>query len=149
MLPVVPCVHKIFKNKRTFIMANLPQIQAPQPVAIEEMVVPAQSYPDLYLTSLHLTTTDVQNLSATVYAYLTPYNYTAKQIMPDALEQEFAIQDIWAEAERNPAFATVMGSLIQTIALMVKERHLVEQIASGVTGLEEQLSQIRAELGVV
>lgn len=125
---------------------TLPQIVSEAPIVIPEQVIPETTYPDLYVVNLRVHT-EQKDMSCQAEVRLQPYNYTTKQIMIDGPCQDFSIEDVWAESERVPLLATVMGGLIQVTALLIKEKKLTEEMKAGID-VSEELSAVQTALGI-
>ena len=127
-------------------MSDLPQIVSESPIVIPEQVIPETTYPDLYVVNLRVHT-EQSNMLCQAEARLQPYNYTTKQIMIDGPCQEFTIEDVWAEAERVPLLATVVGGMTQVVALLIQEKKLKEELEAGLD-VSEELTAVQTALGI-
>ena len=122
------------------------QIESDNPINLEEIIIPAKTYPDLYMVNFRVST-DPNTMEAEALARFLSYNFDTKEIYAEGEASEYEIKDIWTEAERCPLVASVIGGLIQAVALLKKEQSLLAELELGVDTLEE-LSAVHTALGI-
>jgi hypothetical protein len=98
--------------------------------------------------------TDPNSMHTGAMARLLPYNYSTKEILKDGKPTEFGIPDVYAEADRVPLLAQVVGGIVTVLGLLIQEKTLKEQIAAGtsagidVTALTASLASVETALGI-
>ncbi len=134
---------------------ELPRITAPQPT--EQPPVPAKTYPELYLSQMVLRTQvngDNTVRGQSLSLLFRNYNYDLAELDPDESHKDaVVIPDIYVEAARSALVAQVMGLLARGCHLLLRERTLLEAIASAAdpavkAALEAELATVRQDLGV-
>ncbi len=128
-------------------MSDFAQIVNENPVYLEEKIIPAKTYPDLYMTNFRVST-DPNTMEAEAVARFLPYNFETKEIYADGESTEFEIPNIWTEAERSTLVASVIGGLIQVVALLKKEKSLLAEEEMGLDVFSE-LAEVRTALGIL
>lgn len=124
-------------------MPELPVINSPSPT-----IIPAtqeKQYNESYIVGLNLYTgqnpTD-QSLVVT----LMNYNYDTKELDPSMQTHQFKVDSVWAEAARSSLFATVMGGIIQVVALEIQEKTLLSKIEEIMQAYPEPSPEIQTQL---
>jgi hypothetical protein len=136
-------------------MSELPRIISDTPLTTPAIqAVDAQTYPDLYLTELNLSTGS-SSTDQTIHVGFRPYNYDTKQLAPNQMNpmQPFPMYpqknvqsiNVWEEAARSTLFAQAMGAVVYYTNLKFQEETLLaqEQTEEVVT----QLAVIRTQMG--
>lgn len=131
----------------------LPQIFNPAPLvvaAVDVQTIPAQpekTYPDSFLLSMNM------HYPRMVCTFR-PYNYATGDVYPkDDKDFVLQIQNVGAEAARSTLFAQVMGGIVVTGDLQIREKTLLSKIEGETdpdakAALEVTLAAVRTSLGV-
>jgi len=103
-------------------MSELPRIPAAKPVTVP--AADAKTFPDVFMTQMHLTATPGGESVARLH--LVPYNYETGEVGPEDESRVVRIAKLKSVAARRaaegkPALAQALGAVLAAVAELVGE----------------------------